>query len=286
MRRTCRRKKIMKLPKHDRIVYSCGLSQGDVQKLCKYLGFRNRGSKSSPNFLSPEIESMYLKESAPNLSCVITRKILLQRSSTVDIVQSNGKTVKGSPFPKASIFSFSRARKLPSHKMFAARPSFDLQDSKTKVILRVHSKGKGLELFIHPGSLNVPKFLKKVQEGGFPAGVKRTLLKNVKKEAYRGPTFACLQLTKNVDTLLGKNFKKDHWTVFAVYGAGVFGLTLGVRPKGLRPGGGKALKIVVEEHIRDFENELKAHNKFAKAGLAPRPGEESRKSLCLRLHHG
>ena len=147
IRRTCRRKKTMKLPKHDRIVYACGLSQGDVQSLCKHLGFPNRGSKTKPNFLSPEIESIYLKESAPNLSCSITRKILLQRSSTVDIVQSNGKTVKGLPFPKASIFSFSRARNLPAHKMFAAHPSFDLQDSKTKVILRVHRKGKGLQLF-------------------------------------------------------------------------------------------------------------------------------------------
>jgi hypothetical protein len=99
----------------------------------------------------------------------------------------------------------------------------------------------------------------------FHASVKKRFLHNTSK-ANRATI--CDAVTQNLRALLGKAYAKAKLRVYAVFGAGVFGLTLGVEnSRGVK----YAIKIVQEADAAGFKREIKMHQKLARADLAPKP---------------
>lgn len=103
---------------------------------------------------------------------------------------------------------------------------------------------------------------------GFPTQTKHQLLDGmVATWMDPDPNKLVDVFNRNVRQFLGAKYAKQKGYIDRVFGAGVFGITFGIR---FPDNSHRALKIVSEEDVRAFEQETKLHRLFAKAGLAPK----------------
>ena len=117
-------------------------------------------------------------------------------------------------------------------------------------------------------TFNVARFLKLLNTIQFPNAIKRLLLHHMDAALPSDdPNAVVDRFNTNVGKLLGLPYRRSGMYIDRAFGAGVFGITFGVRIPGQPP---RALKIVVEEDMRMFRQETQLHRAFAQAGLAPK----------------
>ena len=157
-----------------------------------------------------------------------------------------------------------RAKKVHEQRVllsFGSRGAVTLTKRKGSLVKREY-RNRAFQTF------NAARFLKLLNTIQFPYAIKRLLLHNVVKGfPSDDPNAMVDRFNANVGKLLGLTYRRSGMYIDRAFGAGVFGITFGVRIPGKPP---RALKIVVEEDMQMFRQETRLHRAFAQAGMAPK----------------